>query len=93
MATETIRVDGKVEKELAAEFAARVGGGPIVEGRAFRFDAGLAGELEAVATDAGKFYGRTRNRGDAAKAKAADRLRERFAEVRAAESYAATFGR
>lgn len=76
--------------ELANEIAKVVGKSVVVEGTMLRFDVEDAVELAMVAADCEKFWMRMRK---TSKAKAACNLREKLAEIVAAERYALSFAK
>lgn len=80
----------KSQVELAQEFAVAVGKSVTVDGLVIRFDVDDAVELEMVAKDAESYWMRMRK---SAKAKVACSLREKLAEIVAAERYALSFAR
>lgn len=83
-----VKVYGKVQEELAREFAEKVGGSVVLEGGVLRFDAEDVVDLKAMAADAESYWQRMRK---TAKAKAACSLREKFAAIEASERYAMSF--
>jgi hypothetical protein len=85
---ETIKLYGKVQTELAREFAGIVGGSVVVEGGCIRFDADDAAELRAVAEDAASYLMR---RGKRSRAGTADDLREQFSIIEINDRYLSRF--
>jgi hypothetical protein len=86
----TINVYGKVQKELASEFATLAGCRIEINGITARFDTDNLADLELIARDAARYLGRISKK---ARAKAADSLREAFAEIRISEEYALKFAK
>jgi hypothetical protein len=74
---ETIKLYGKVQTELAREFAGIVGGSVVVEGGCIRFDADAASYLM--------------RRGKRSRAGTADDLREQFSIIEINDRYLSRF--